>query len=88
MSSRSNYSLYAPYVSGGSNISGPSQSASRIGLPKEQEVDALTNLLVQNMENAEVDTGDVFGICVKCGEKVLKRFFFIHNTISIIVFIC
>lgn len=71
MSSRSNYSLYAPYVSGGSNMSGPSQSASRIGLPKEQEVDALTNLLVQNMEGAETDSGDCFGICVKCGEKVV-----------------
>ncbi|KAK4878470.1 hypothetical protein RN001_010976 [Aquatica leii] len=69
MSSRSNYSLYAPYVSGGSNISGPSQSASRVGVPKEQEVDTLTDLLVQGMEdNVEVD---YYGMCVKCGEKVV-----------------
>ncbi|XP_018333703.1 thyroid receptor-interacting protein 6 [Agrilus planipennis] len=69
MSSRSNYSLYAPYVSAGSNVSGPSQSASRIGVPKEQEVDVLTDLLVQGMQdNVEVD---FYGICVKCGEKVV-----------------
>lgn len=71
MSSRSNYSLHAPYVSGGSNMSGPSQSASRIGVHKEQEVDALTDLLVQGMESrGEQDSADVYGICVKCGEKV------------------
>lgn len=69
MSSRSNYSLYAPYVSGGSNVSGPSQSASRVGVPKEQEVDALTDLLVQGMED-NVET-DFYGMCVKCGEKVI-----------------
>ncbi|KAF2879958.1 hypothetical protein ILUMI_26213 [Ignelater luminosus] len=69
MSSRSNYSLYAPYVSGGSNVSGPSQSASRVGVPKEQEVDALTDLLVQGMED-NVET-DFYGMCVKCGEKVV-----------------
>lgn len=70
MSSRSNYSLYAPYVSGGSNISGPSQSASRVGVRKEQEVDTLTDLLVQGMEDNVVEV-DYYGICVKCGEKVV-----------------
>lgn len=69
MSSRSNYSLYAPYVSGGSHMSGPSQSASRIGGAKEQEVDALTDLLVQGMENEP--EGDCYGICVKCREKIV-----------------
>lgn len=69
MSSRSNYSLYTPYVGAGSTISGPSQSASRIGVPKEQEVDALTDLLVQGMDNDQ--EGECYGICVKCGEKVL-----------------
>lgn len=50
MSSRSNYSLYAPYVSGNSStMTGPSQSVSRMGVNKEQEVDSLTDLLVQGM---------------------------------------
>lgn len=59
MSSRSNYSLYAPYVSG---------HQGSIRSTKEEEVDVLTDLLVQGMDNAEED---VFGICVKCGEKVI-----------------
>lgn len=71
MSSRSNYSLYAPYVSGASShMSGPSQSASRMGVHKEQEVDALTDMLIQGM-GGETE-GDVYGVCVKCGEKVWK----------------
>ena len=71
MSSRSNYSLYAPYVSGSQN----KQSGPRTGgqtaqgqVPtssggssvKEAEVDALTDLLVQSL-----DTGadsDLYGI--------------------------
>ncbi|XP_072378988.1 uncharacterized protein Zyx isoform X1 [Diabrotica undecimpunctata] len=75
MSSRSNYSLYAPYVSGASSTAtGPSQSVSRIGHPKEQEVDSLTDLLVQGMRGGEVsdvDQEDVYGICVKCGDKII-----------------
>lgn len=67
MSSRSNYSLYGPY--GGSTTSGPSQSASRIGVPKEQEVDALTDMLIQGMGGE--GEGYVYGICVKCGLKVV-----------------
>lgn len=69
MSSRSNYSLYAPYVGSGSTMSGPSQSASCVGAPKEREVDALTNLLVQGMVN-DMDS-DFYGICVQCGYKVV-----------------
>lgn len=54
-------------------MSGPSQSASRIGGAKEQEVDALTDLLVQGMENEQ--EGDCYGICVKCREKVCLLIF-------------
>lgn len=74
MSSRSNYSLYAPYVSGASStMTGPSQSVSRIGHNKEQEVDSLTDLLVQGMGGvgADTDQEDVYGVCVKCGEKIV-----------------
>ncbi|XP_074039695.1 zyxin isoform X2 [Leptinotarsa decemlineata] len=74
MSSRSNYSLYAPYVSGNSStMTGPSQSVSRIGQNKEQEVDSLTDLLVQGMSRREDDSDqdDVYGTCVKCGEKII-----------------
>lgn len=70
MSSRSNYSLYAPYVSGNSStMTGPSQSASRIEGNKLQEVDSLTDLLVQGMDNEQDQ--DVYGVCVKCGEKII-----------------
>ncbi|KAJ8921172.1 hypothetical protein NQ315_013644 [Exocentrus adspersus] len=72
MSSRSNYSLYAPYVSGASStMTGPSQSVSRLGHNKEQEVDSLTDLLVQGMRGGDTDQEDVYGICVKCGEKII-----------------
>lgn len=56
---------------------GPSQSASRIGLNKEQEVDSLTDMLVQGLDNPsrDLDQEDVYGICVKCGEKVLFYYF-------------
>ncbi|KAK9874416.1 hypothetical protein WA026_002763 [Henosepilachna vigintioctopunctata] len=71
MSSRSNYSLYAPYVSGSNSVmTGPSQSASRIGMNKDQEVDSLTDLLVQGMDNG-VDPEDVYGTCVKCADKII-----------------
>lgn len=33
------------------------------------QVDALTNLLVQGMEDG-VDDGDIYGICSQCGRKV------------------
>lgn len=57
-------------------MSGPSQSASRMGGAKEQEVDALTDLLVQGMENEP--EGDCYGICVKCHEKVRLFPFYIY----------
>lgn len=37
--------------------------------PKEEEVDALTNLLVQSISNSQ--DLDVFGFCVKCSDKVV-----------------
>lgn len=51
-------------------MTGPSRSASRMG--KEQEVDSLTDLLVQGMSGgvSDVDQEDIYGICIKCGEKV------------------
>lgn len=58
MSSRSNYSLYAPYVSGAQNkISSGSNSTSTLG--KEAEVDALTDLLVQSMHGSS--DSDIYG---------------------------
>lgn len=38
-------------------------------LPKEEEVDALTNLLVQSITDSQ--DLDVFGTCIKCGIKVV-----------------
>lgn len=38
-------------------------------LPKEEEVDALTNMLVQSISDSQ--DLDVFGICVKCDGKVV-----------------
>lgn len=56
MSSRSNYSLYAPYVSG--HQVGTHRST------KEEEVDALTDLLVQGMDNVEEDVyGNYLFLC-------------------------
>ncbi|CAG9815092.1 unnamed protein product [Phaedon cochleariae] len=119
LSARSNYSLYA-----GSTLTGPSQSASRIGMggtptagsqstgrvgmggtmtagsqstgrvgmggtmaagsqsvgrlgdDKEREVDSLTDMLVRGMDGGaggagEGDQEDVYGVCVKCGEKII-----------------
>ncbi|XP_050315639.1 thyroid receptor-interacting protein 6 [Anthonomus grandis grandis] len=72
ISSRSNYSLYAPYSGSSSTLTGPSQSVSRIGHNKEQEIDSLTDMLVQGMGNApsEIEE-DVYGVCVKCAEKIV-----------------
>ncbi|XP_044764264.1 thyroid receptor-interacting protein 6 isoform X1 [Coccinella septempunctata] len=72
LSSRSNYSLYAPYVSGNNSVmTGPSQSASRMGLNKDQEVDSLTDLLVQGLDNDDSDILDTYGHCTKCKEKIV-----------------
>lgn len=68
MSSRSNFSLYAPYVSGSQNktSSGNTQPPSR---GKEAEVDALTDLLVQSMDGSA--DSDIYGVCTACGERVV-----------------
>lgn len=63
MSSRSNYSLYAPY---GDGICSNSSSMQRLPIiNQESEVDALTDLLVQSMHQANPEA-DNYGICVKC----------------------
>lgn len=81
MSSRSNYSLYTPYVSG---------PQANMPCQKEAEVDALTDLLVRSMDNSgdidsygqfvwnienvrlkENNVFDLIGICVQCGERVV-----------------
>lgn len=75
MSSRSNYSLYTSYVNG-SQIGidkmaggGGGGGGGGSGLQKVNEVDALTDLLVQSMDNGqEIDT---FGTCCKCGERIV-----------------
>ncbi|XP_065095212.1 lipoma-preferred partner homolog [Ochlerotatus camptorhynchus] len=76
MSGRSNYSLYTPYVnSRGINspndslITSASNQHHRSHPPKESEVDTLTDLLVQSMDN--VSDPDTFGTCVKCGDRVI-----------------
>jgi hypothetical protein len=45
------------------------QSVNKQAIDKEAEVDHLTNLLVQSMENSS--DPDFFGMCHSCGEKVL-----------------
>lgn len=58
-------------------MTGPSRSASRMG--KEQEVDSLTDLLVQGMSGgvSDVDQEDIYGICIKCAEKVSISYFYV-----------
>ncbi|KAL3861314.1 hypothetical protein ACJMK2_007369 [Sinanodonta woodiana] len=51
-----------PVVTGSKQSSSPKSD-------KEAEVDALTNLLMQNMESTS--DPDFFGMCSKCGKKVL-----------------
>lgn len=58
MSSRSNYSLYAPYVSGSQNKSSTGNTQPQSG-GKEAEVDALTDLLVQSMDGSA--DSDIYG---------------------------
>lgn len=67
MSSRSNYSLYAPY---GDGMCSNSSSMQRLPIiNQESEVDALTDLLVQSMHQSHPET-DNYGTCVKCGKVV------------------
>lgn len=69
MSSRSNYSLYAPY---GDGMCSNSSSMQRLPIiTQESEVDALTDLLVQSMHQSHPET-DNYGTCVKC-EKVVSE---------------
>ncbi|XP_039437546.1 thyroid receptor-interacting protein 6-like [Culex pipiens pallens] len=89
MSGRSNYSLYTPYVNS-RGINSPNdtmlnnqqqhqqQQQHRHHVPKENEVDKLTDLLVQSMDNVGQDPDsfdefltDTFGTCVQCGERVV-----------------
>ncbi|GAB0094248.1 uncharacterized protein DMENIID0001_095090 [Sergentomyia squamirostris] len=65
MSSRSNYSLYTPYVSRETSGGG----GYKVGGHKEAEVDVLTEMLVQSLDGHA--DGDSFGICVKCGDRVI-----------------
>ncbi|CAG5055651.1 unnamed protein product [Parnassius apollo] len=46
-----------------------SHTKSKSPLPKEEEVDALTNLLVQSISDSQ--DLDIFGMCIKCNEKVV-----------------
>lgn len=66
ISSRSNYSLYAPYTDGISN----SSSLNRLPI-QETEVDALTNLLVQSINQANPEA-DNYGTCFKCNGIVTE----------------
>ncbi|XP_050077321.1 lipoma-preferred partner homolog [Anopheles maculipalpis] len=81
MSGRSNYSLYAPYVNS-HGINSPNDSIITSASQQQQhrhghgggngmskgsaEVDTLTDLLVQSIQDQES-----FGTCVKCGERVV-----------------
>lgn len=73
MSSRSNYSLYAPYVKGAQT--GPQSSR----IPQEAEVDALTDLLVQSMDSSTQDS-EIYGAYENC------NFFFIKVNIDYLCF--
>lgn len=67
MSSRSNYSLYAPYADG---ISSNSSSMQRLPISQESEVEALTDLLVQSLHQANNPDPENYGICHKCSGPV------------------
>ncbi|KAG8254544.1 lipoma-preferred partner homolog [Homalodisca vitripennis] len=67
MSSRSNYSLYTPYVKG---CPPPAPSPSAARGPQEVVVDALTDLLVQSMDSNSPDS-EIYGDCCKCGQRVV-----------------
>jgi lipoma-prefererred partner len=68
MSSRSNYSLYAPYVEG---MCSSSSSMNRLPIiSQETEVDALTDLLVQSMHNQNNPDPESYGTCFKCNRMV------------------
>ncbi|GBP64159.1 Lipoma-preferred partner homolog [Eumeta japonica] len=74
-------SLYEPLNLSRNNVSGQENNSTMTSyrrnvpnsnnpiLPKEREVDALTNILVQSISDSQ--ELDVFGTCVKCKEKVI-----------------
>lgn len=63
LSSRSNYSLYTPYVNGsGSTGGGGVTQLNKMPTQKEAEVDVLTNLLVRSMDNNQ--DLDSYGWCL------------------------
>lgn len=67
MSSRSNYSLYAPYVDG---ICSNSSSMQRLPIGnQESEVDALTDMLNKSLHENNLEQEN-YGTCVKCGGVV------------------
>lgn len=68
MSNRSNYSLYTPYMSDNSQAGGGGGNR-KIQNIKEVEVDALTDMLVNSMDN--IQDGDTYGICVKCNDRIV-----------------
>jgi hypothetical protein len=60
---------YPPNSRSRSAVPANIQSLNRTAIGKEAEVDHLTDLLVQSMENSS--DPDFFGMCHKCNEKVL-----------------
>lgn len=74
LSAASAYSIYGGYSRGPQqgmgNATGMSpMSGGPVGGPKEAEVDALTDYLVRSMGDGR--DGDVYGVCVKCGERIV-----------------
>lgn len=67
LSNRSNYSLYTPYMSDNSQAGGA--GGRKIQNIKEVEVDDLTAMLVNSMDN--IQDGDSYGICVKCNNRIV-----------------
>ncbi|XP_072942950.1 lipoma-preferred partner homolog [Epargyreus clarus] len=67
------YEPINPHPHGKTGLQPPSQNfkqtPNKSPLPKEEEVDALTNMLVQSISDSQ--DLDIFGICVKCDEKVV-----------------
>ena len=66
-SQMSSYSLYAPY----GDTSGYSNTP-RSNRNQESEVDALTDLLVESMQQSSLGT-DNYGVCVKCNGRIMDE---------------